>query len=436
VQVGLCPLWVLGLTVVVWHDRGGAGISTQRQHIASGESSTVKSLASSLPNNSSSGLSRRSILQGAGLGASALVLAACSSGAPAAPTVAVDLSDKQKSLRFDSRDTYRNTTGEDYPLLGEFSAATGISVTYSNAVSDDNVYYSKVKDQLRMGHDIGADASVLSEWMAARWIRFGYVQGLDLERIPNLSNIRSRFAHAANDPHRNLSLPWRSGFTGIAWNKEELPDGLSSVSELWDPSLAGKVGVMSAMRDSLGLIMLDAGVDIQGSEWGDAEFSAAVETLRTQVNNGQLSGIMGNKYKEDLKSGKTIASIARAGDIMQINAEAGDKWGFALPEKGGVLWSDVVVIPSGSSHRSNAEDFINFYYDPEIAVQVAAATDFISPVDIRQLEIDVLDESVASNRMVFPTPVTFESARTFRTLSQGEEQRYGAQYQTVLLGAS
>ena len=30
----------------------------------------------------------------------------------------------------------------------------------------------------------------------------------------------------------------------------------------------------------------------------------------------------------------------------------------------------------------------------------------------------------------------FEMARTFRTLTQGEEQRYGAQYQTVLLGAS
>ncbi|WP_146065754.1 polyamine ABC transporter substrate-binding protein, partial [Terrimesophilobacter mesophilus] len=300
---------------------------------------------------------------------------------------------------------------------------------------DDNVYYSKVKNQLKMGQDIGADASVLSDWMAARWIRLGYVQDLNLDRIPNLSDIRSRFALPDNDPRRSLSLPWRSGFTGIAWNKEELPEGLTSVSDLWDPSLSGKVGVMSAMRDTLGLIMLDAGVDIEGADWGDSEFTSAVNTLRAQVTGGQVRGIKGNQYKEDLKSGKTIAAIARAGDIMQINAEAGDKWGFAIPAKGGVLWSDVVVIPIGSTHRSNAEDFINFYYDPMNAVQVAAATNFISPVDIRQLEIDVLDEAVSSNRMVFPTPVTFETSRTFRTLSQGEEQRYGAQYQTVLLAA-
>ncbi|WP_232842187.1 ABC transporter substrate-binding protein [Terrimesophilobacter mesophilus] len=381
-------------------------------------------------------LSRRTMLQGAGVGASALLLAACSSAPSAAPTAAVDRSEKQKSLRFDSRDTYRNTTGEDYPLLEKFTEASGISVTYSSAVSDDNVYYSKVKNQLKMGQDIGADASVLSDWMAARWIRLGYVQEIERKRITNFENIRLQFQDASYDPGRRASLPWRSGFTGVAWNKEELPEGLTSVSDLWDPSLSGKVGVMSAMRDTLGLIMLDAGVDIEGKDWGDAEFSNAVNTLRTQVSSGQVRSIKGNQYKEDLKSGKTIAAIARVGDVMQINAEAGDKWGFAIPEKGGVLWSDVVVIPIGSTHRSNAEDFINFYYDRSNAVKVAAATSFISPVDVRQPEIGTIPQELSRNLMIFPSEATFATTKTFRTLSQGEEQRYGAQYQTVLLAGA
>ena len=381
------------------------------------------------------GFSRRSLLQGAGLGASALLLAACSTTAEGRPEAAADKSETQKSLRFDSRDTYRNTVGEDFPLLSTFTQFSGISVTYTNAVTDDNLYYQKVKAQLKLGQDIGADAVVLADWMAARWIRLGYVQRLDHANIPNFANIRPRFKDADGDPGRKGSLPWRSGFTGIAWNKEAIPEGLASVSDLWAPALQGKVAVMSAMRDTLGLIMLDQGVDIEGPEWGDKEFSAAVEALRVQLANGQLSGIKGNKYKEDLVSGAAVAAIARAGDILQLNQEAGDKWGFALPSAGGVLWSDDVVIPVGSTHRANAEDFINFYYDPTNAVQVAAATNFISPVDIRDLEINVLDPAVAENRMVFPTPVTFEGARTFRTLEQGEEQRYMAQYQTILLSA-
>lgn len=381
-------------------------------------------------------LSRRTILQGAGVGTSALLLSACSSNADEKPKPAQDLSETQKSLRFDSRDTYRNTTGEDFPLLGDFTDSSGISVTYTNAVSDDNVYYSKVKDQLKLGQDIGADAVVLSDWMATRWIRLGYAQPLDLNDIPNLENIRYRFELPANSPDRSMSLPWRSGFTGIAWNKEALPDGLTSVSDLWHPSLAGKVGVMSTMRDTLGLIMMEDGVDIEGREWGDAEFTAAVSTLRDQVTNKQVRSIKGNKYKEDLLSGDTVATIARAGDIMQINAQAGDQWGFAIPESGGVLWSDVVVIPTGSSHRSNAEEFINFYYEPANAVRVAGETHFISPVEISEQEKEVLDETVADNRMIFPTPVTFEKVKSFRTLTQGEEQRYSAEFQTILLGSS
>lgn len=321
-------------------------------------------------------------------------------------------------------------------MLEKFAEASGISVTYSNAVSDDNVYYSKVKSQLKLGQDIGADASVLSDWMAAKWIHLGYVQEIERKRITNFENIRLQFQDASYDRGRRASLPWRSGFTGIAWNKEELPDGLASVTDLWDPSLSGKVGVMSAMRDTLGLIMLDAGVDIEGSDWGDAEFSAAVNTLRTQVSSGQIRSIKGNQYKEDLKSGKTIAAIARVGDVMQINAEAGDKWGFAIPAKGGVLWSDVVVIPVGSTHRSNAEDFINFYYDRSNAVKVAAATSFISPIDVRQPEIGTIPQELSRNLMIFPSEATFATTKTFRTLTQGEEQRYGAQYQTVLLAGA
>jgi spermidine/putrescine transport system substrate-binding protein len=381
-------------------------------------------------------MSRRTVLYGAGVGASALLLAACSASPAVKPLAAVDQSDEQKSLRFDSRDTYRNTTGEDFPLLSSFTKDSGIEVTYSNAVSDDNVYYSKVKSQLKLGHDIGADAAVLSEWMAARWIGLGYLQEIEREKITNFNNIRLLFQDTDFDPGRRFSLPWRSGFTGIAWNKAALPNGLESVSDLWDPALKGKVGVMSAMRDTLGLIMLDAGVDISSDAWGDTEFSAAVSTLRDQVVSGQVSSIQGNKYKEDLKNGTTVATIARAGDIMQINQEADDQWGFAIPAAGGVLSSDVVVIPIGSTHRGNAEEFVNFYYDRQNAVNVAAATSFISPVDVRQPEIGTIPQELSRNLMIFPSEATFKTTKTFRTLSQGEELRYGAQYQTVLLSAS
>ena len=61
--------------------------------------------------------------------------------------------------------------------------------------------------------------------------------------------------------------------------------------------------------------------------------------LQKHIDDGQIRQVKGNSYKEDLISGDALAVIGWSGDIFQLNAENGDKWGFALPEAGGTLWS-------------------------------------------------------------------------------------------------
>lgn len=381
--------------------------------------------------------SRRSLIQGAAVGASALALAACSSKTGGRPEAATDISDTQKSLRFDGRETYRNSVGEDFPLLSRFSDASGISVTFTNQVADDNTYYQKVKPQLQKGEDIGSDASVLSDWMAAKWIRLGYAQEIRRENITNFDNLRLLFRGADSSALRKASMPWRSGFTGVAWNTELVPNGISAVSDLWTENLHGRVGAMSSMRDTVGLIMLDRGIDISSSDWGDKEFTETIDFLRPLVTDGQLRSIKGDKYKDDLIKGSTVAAIARAGDIMQLNKEVGrEKWAFAIPANGGVVWSDVVVVPIGSTHRTNVEKFINFYYDRQNAVEVAADTGFISPVENRTPEIGTIPSEISRNTMIFPTEAVLNTTKMFRQLSEAEEQRFMAQFQTILLAAS
>lgn len=381
-----------------------------------------------------SGLSRRSLLKAAEIGGAALLLAACSAQRDAQPTAAVDRSDSQKWMRFDSRDTYSSTVGEAFPLLEEYTKLQHVDVTYTNDVSDDAVYYNKVKSRLSMGQNIGADAVLLSDGMASRWIRLGYAQEIDHSLIPNLDAIRPRFLEAEFDPARTRSLPWRSGFTGIAWNIDELPGGLTSVAELWDPALHGRVGVMSRMQDTIGAIMLDDGVDIS-ADWGDSEFTAAIRLFQDQLATGQVSSVKGNAYQDDLKSRKIVAAIAKSGDILQINREAGPHWGFAVPDRGGVLSTDHVLIPVGSRHKANVEDFINFYYLPENALRVAVKTNFISPVDLDAVDDSSVDPEVIDNELIFPAPATLEAMKSFRSLTQAEEQRFLIQYQRVLLGA-
>ena len=381
-------------------------------------------------------MGRRTLLAGAGAGATALALAACSSGAAVKPTAAADTSATDKTIRWDNWALYVDVDDAgNYPTLEAFKAQTGISVKYTEAVDDNNSYYGKVKDQLALGQDIGADAVCLTDWMVSRMIRFGYTQELDHANIPNLANLLPSLQDVDFDPGRAMSVPWQGGFAGLAWNKEKYPQGLTSVEDLWAPDLKGRVGVLSEMRDTMGLIMLDQGVDISGT-WGEEEFTAAIDEFKKQVSDGQIRNIKGNSYKEDLANEDTLAAIVWSGDIVQLNAENGDKWGFVVPEKGGTLWNDNFVVPIGSPVKKNVEELINYYYDPAVAAEVAAYVNYITPVAGAKEAMMAIDPTLAEDPLIFPDDATLANAFVFRGLDGTEEQTFNKQFQAILLGAA
>jgi spermidine/putrescine transport system substrate-binding protein len=386
-------------------------------------------------------LSRRSVIAGAGGGALALFLAACSSGgggAAAGPTAAADVSATKKSMTWANWSYYldENKAGA-HPTLEAFEKKTGIQVKYDVAVDDNNTYYAKVKDQLALGQDIGADTVCLTDWMVSRLITQKWVQAFDADAMPNATaNLSSTLRSPDFDPKRSYSMPWQTGFAGIAWNKKKLPSGLSSVNDLWDPSLKGKIGVLSEMRDTMGLIMLSQGVDISSKGWGDDEFDKALAVFKKNVSDGQIRNIKGNSYADDLKNGDTLAAIVWSGDITSINAEVGsDDFGFAIPDEGGTIWSDNFVIPIGSSRKANAEKLIDYYYEPEVAAKVAAYVNYVTPVDGAKEAMKKVDPSLVDNQLIFPDTATLGKVKMFRTLTNAEQMTYNGQFEAVGLGS-
>ena len=380
-------------------------------------------------------MSRRSFLVGAlgtaGVGA---VLAACGTGAPSAGTSsAQDLSATDKAVRWANWTQYldQDDEGTSYPTLQAFEEQSGLTVSYTEDIDDNDSFYGKVSGQLKNGQDIGYDVVTLTDWMAARMIRLGYTQQLDRSRIPNADNILANLADVDFDQGRMHSLTWQSGFAGLAWDKEKVPGGLHTLSDLWAPELAGRVEVLSEMRDTMGLIMLDQGVDPSGA-WSDDDFYAALEVLREKIDSGHIRQVRGNAYTQDLASGDAIAVIGWSGDITSLNYEADGKFEFAIPEAGGTLWSDNLLVPVGSPHLRNAEDLMNYYYDPEVAAQVAAWVNYITPVQGAQEAMLAIDPELAENPMIFPTDELLAKVSVFRTLTPDEEERFNGEFLTVI----
>ena len=378
-------------------------------------------------------VSRRTFLAGTGGGAVALGLAACA----ADPEIAApeDISATDKTLNWSNWPFYIDEDDDgNYPTLMRFEEQYGIDVNYMVDYDDNNTYFAKVRDQLSLGQDIGADLVCPTEWMVSRWVSLNYVQEFNEANMPNKANVVASLANPDFDPGRKKSLPWQAGFAGIAYNTEKTGE-VRTIEDLWRDDLNGRVVVLSEMRDTMGLILMANGVDISG-DWGDDEFNAAIDVLTEQVGRGQIRNVRGNSYTEDLVNEDALAAIAWSGDITLLNFEAGyEKWKFVFPESGATIWNDTFVIPVGSPRKTNAEILMNYYYQPEVAAEVAAWVNYVTPVEGAYDAAIAIDPELAENQLIFPNADTLSQVKAFKTLDSAEDNEYQAAFQAVVLGA-
>ena len=367
-------------------------------------------------------VSRRGVLAGAGgLGAAGL-LAACGGS---------DSGDSANSVRWGNWPLYLDYDEDTkkYPTLDKFSEQTGITAEYFEDYNDNDEFYGKVQAQLKLGEDIGYDVVTPTDWMAARWIRLGYTQKFDAANIPNKSNILDSLASPSFDPNREQSMTWQGIMAGFGWNTAKNPKGIRTLEELFAPQNKGKIVVLSEMRDTIGIILLAQGVNLQTVT--EDQYMNAVDYMAKQISDGWIRGVKGNEYAEDLTSGDATAVIGWSGDMFILKAENEGKFDFAIPESGGTISGDNLMIPSTASAegKANAEKLINFYYDPAIAAEVAAYVNYVCPVKGAQAEMEKIDPALAASPFIFPDAAMSAKLNVFRSLTPAEETTWSEAFQ-------
>lgn len=392
-----------------------------------------------------SGLSRRALLGTGAAAATGLALSACAPPEPPAASgltaldLPEDLSDSEKVVKWSNWTAYLdvNEKTKRYPTLEAFMKETGIDVSYSEDIEDNDSYYAKVAPQLRAGQSIDRDLFTLTDWMAARVIRDQLCQPLELIRMPHVvSNLIEPLKEVAFDPGRNFSVTWQSGFAGIGYNREKVGRELRTLDDLWTDDLKGRVVVLSEYRDTAALVMQDQGVDIT-SDWGKAEFEKAVAFIEQKIEEGYIRKVKGNSYLEDLTSGNALAGITWSGDIFILSYDTGDpSWTFTIPESGGTLWSDNLMVPITSTHRRNAQQLVDYYYQPEVAAEVAAYVNYVCPVNGAQAEMEKIDPELAQSPWIFPTAefIAEKNIQIFRALDPEEDIEYADMWSSRVMG--
>ena len=322
----------------------------------------------------------------------------------------------------------QNDDATKFPTLEQFTEETGVKVNYLEDINSNEEFFGEIQAPLSRGQSIDRDIIVPTAWLCARLLRLGYLQKLDKSAIPNMANLEDTMRSPAWDPNRDYSLPWQSYITGLGYDPKKVGGELTSVEQLLDPALKGKITMLDSLEDTIGLFLLEMDVDPSG-EIEPAAYDEAIAKVQKAVDNDQIRQFTGNDYTGPLSKGDVWASIAWSGDIVILQAD-NPNLEFTIPDAGGMTSVDTMVIPTGGDVYT-ASTFMNFFYDPKIAAQVEAYINYISPVKGTKEAITEIDPALAEDPLIFPTPEVLENIYEFNPEAI-ENTEYQEKWQAVI----
>jgi spermidine/putrescine transport system substrate-binding protein len=374
-------------------------------------------------------ISRRDVLRyaGMGLGAAGLTafLASCgvgtsSSAAGSSSPANFDWSAQQLNhqLNFANWPYYIDTSHGAHPTLDTFTQQTGIQVNYKPVINDNQAFYAKISPELQQGKPTGWDLIVitngaqLSELIDNHWLI-----PLDMSLLPNFTKYASdSVKNPSYDPGNKFSVTWQSGFTGLAYSPQAtqaLGHEPSSLNDLWDPALAGHVGMMSDNTElgSIGLLKLG----IEPSTSTPADWTKAAQVLQQQKSAGIPLGYYDQGYVNKLENGDTWITQAWSGDIFLANESGYPELKFVVPEEGVMFWHDNMLIPAGAADPLDAITYMNYVYEPQVAAALANYIWYVTPVPDAKSIVATLPggKAVADSPLVFPDKAMYAKTHQY-----------------------
>jgi spermidine/putrescine transport system substrate-binding protein len=362
---------------------------------------------------------------GAGLALSLSGLIAACGGVEGTQEKAKENSDKQAASVDHPKESIGDWTFSNWPLymdkklLKAFDRKYGGKVKYLEDINDNYEFFGKVRQQLENGQPIGRDIVVLTDYMAARWIRNGYVEPIDKKNVPNAKNIVENLAHINYDPDRKYTLPYQSGATGIGYNIKKTGGELKSVKDFFDPKFKGRVTLLSEPYDSASTVLLGDGIDCSKASLD--QLLGAIEKIKKANDAGQFRRFTGNDYTTDLAKGNVWVSMAWSGDMVQLQSDNPDLR-FSYFDEGNVAFNDNMMMPAHVEHPYAAETMMNYLYDPQVAAKLAAYVNYISPVKGAKEVLEKSDPDIANNELIFPPPEIQAKIHAYPNLSPADER--------------
>ena len=313
-----------------------------------------------------------------------------------------------------------NGTEGSLDVNAEFTRRTGIEVNYTTFDSNESLY-SKLA-----GGGANYDVIIPSDYMISKMINEDMLETIDFSNIPNFQNIDEAFRDPAYDPGCAHSVPYTWGTVGLFYNTDYIQEDVTSWSILWDEQYSGKILMFDNPRDAFAIAQVQLGVSLNSTDLD--EWNEAAMLLKEQ--KPLVQAYVMDQIFDKMESGKAWLAPYYSGDAGVL-VENNENIEFIIPEEGTNYFVDAMCIPKGAEHKKEAELYINFMCDPEIAGANMDYVGYATPISAAKA---YLAEEAVNNPIFYPDEEVLSRTEVFVNLPPEISAQVDALWAEVKMG--
>ena len=301
----------------------------------------------------------------------------------------------------------------DPTLIKEFEKETGIKVVMDTFDTNEEMY-----PVIKNG-SVNYDVICASDYMIDKMTGENLLAEIDYSSIPNIANLDQKYLKVAEnfDPGNKYSVPHTWGTLGILYDINKIPEGsITSWNDLWNPKYKGKIVMPDSMRDTLAIA-----VKAKGYSLNTTDEKQIAEASRYLTEQKPLVYKYANDSARDIiLGGSADIAVIWNGEVLYCQEENPDL-AYVVPKEGSEDFTDSWAIPTSAKNKENAEKWINFMLDKDVAM---TNFDYLTYSIPNISVIDSVRDDAAKMGVLFPEDSVLEKCEALKNLGPAADDLY------------
>ncbi|WP_079489595.1 ABC transporter substrate-binding protein [Maledivibacter halophilus] len=287
-------------------------------------------------------------------------------------------------------------------VIEEFEEKYDIKVNYEMFDTNEGMY-QKIKPGA-----VSYDVAIPSDYMISKMIEEDMLYKIDFNNIPNYKYIDEKFKNLEYDPNNEYSVPYMWGTVGILYNKTMVDEPVDSWEILWNEKYEKEILMQDSQRETIGVALQKLGYSLNTKNLDELE-EAKQELIKQKP---LVLAYVVDEVKDKMISGEAALAVVWAGDAVTM-IEQNPDLAYAIPKTGSNVFVDGMVIPKTSKNKKEAEMFINFMCESEIALK---NTNYIGYSTPHTEAKKMLEPEIANDPVAYPSDDILEKCEVYRDL--------------------